>query len=111
MDSELLYQWFIPRLSFGEPQSVTGWEVDKELRGDSDPLEAPMEHLRVKERKNAITSAPAETGQTVLGEDLDAQPLDILAVTARPALAQRRGGGGLTPEGSAPTWKREQRTW
>lgn len=110
LDPELVYQWFIAGLSPGERQSVTGWAADRELRGEAVSLQAMMDYLRIKERKNATVTALAEKGEILLGEDSDVQPMDIGAVTTQRASAHKQGGKGLIEGSNAPRRPREQRT-
>ena len=60
-----------------------------------------MGYLRINERKNATVTAFAEKRKIMPGEDPDVSPMDIGAVVAGPAAAQREGGRGHEKDGNA----------
>ena len=71
MDPDISHQWLIEIFSLGEWQSVTEWVTHKELRGWPIALEAMMDSVCIKERKNATAIDPAPKRGTMLGEEPD----------------------------------------
>lgn len=102
VDPELQYQWFIAGLTPGERQSVTSWAADKEMDGTLVGLDAMMQFLRIKDRKNATATALADKGEITCEGNLDAEPMDVEAVAARAAMRRSEGNRGAPPSQITP---------
>ena len=99
VDPELQYQWFIAGLAPGERQSVSAWAADRELKGEVVGLDTMVQFLRIKERRNATATAPADKSELLGGGNPDLEPMDVEAAGARTAMRRREDRGEAPTRG------------
>ncbi|CDJ34054.1 uncharacterized protein EMH_0087490 [Eimeria mitis] len=90
--AELHYQWFIEGMDPVVWQTVSGWVMDREMRGEKVELAGMMEYLRRMEKKDATPTALAEKEESGHGNNPDLEPMDIGAVNTKPAKHGARSG-------------------